>query len=89
MGWDGGINYIQEDFRKVVARCFFMEYFSSESCFAVAIVSGKLIGTSPTLFIQLRSIPESVPTTPARRDIGSSYANMIAYAYHDGSCANI
>ena len=52
LGWggEGGINYIQEGFRKVFARCFFHGIFTPESLFAVAIVSGKLIGTSPTVF---------------------------------------
>ena len=47
-GGEGGINYTS---RKVSGKfsldVLLMEYFSPESVFAVAIMSGKLIGTSP------------------------------------------
>ena len=47
-GGEGGSNYTS---RKVSGKfsldVLFMEYFSPESVFAVDLVSGKLIGTSP------------------------------------------
>ena len=49
LGWGGGNQLItsREVSRKFSLDVLFMEYFSPESVFVVAIVSGKLIGTSP------------------------------------------